>query len=268
MISRVKKIYGYYFPNKNPFSNAPYASEEEYMKIFNDALSKKYEKVREKCIDLGFTIDETYLNNLALSTQVVIKKSEINFQHGKLIYSILRNYIETKKYQNLIILETGTARGFSSICMSKALTDSKVNGKIYSIDYLPHNHAMYWNSISDHGGKLSRNDLLKNWEQEKNNIIFLEGKTKKILKKLDLERINFAFLDAAHTKKDVLHEFNYVKKRQINGDSIIFDDVTETAFPGVVEALNIIKQQGEYEIEVFNISKNRSIGIATKIIEK
>ena len=56
MISRVKKIYGYYFPNKNPFSNAPYASEEEYMKIFNDALSKNMKRLEKNVLIWGLLL--------------------------------------------------------------------------------------------------------------------------------------------------------------------------------------------------------------------
>ena len=44
------------------------------------------------------------------------------------------------------------------------------------------------------------------------------------LKTIDLKRINFAFLDAAHTFKDVIYEFNFVSKLQKSGDIIFFDD--------------------------------------------
>ena len=80
----------------------------------------------------GFDIDKDWLDNLALSTQVVIKKSKLNYQHGKILYATLRNFIEKYKYQNLTVFETGTSRGFSSICMSKAINDSHISGKIIS----------------------------------------------------------------------------------------------------------------------------------------
>jgi len=265
MISQIKKFKGYLFPNKNPHSKAPYASKEEYLQIYNKCINRRHEHVEKKCKELGYILDKKFINELALITQVVIKKTEINFQHGNIIYAVLMKYISQMKIKNIVILETGTAKGFSSVCMSKAINESSIEGKIYSVDFLPHNKKMYWNCILDFEGKHSRSTLLDNWNKETRNIEFLEGKTKKILKKLDLPRVNFAFLDAAHTKKDVIYEFNYLQKRQVRGDIIIFDDVTKNLFPGVISALNIIKNMGTYNIEFFEIAKYRRIAIATKI---
>ena len=63
-----------------------------------------------------------------------------------------------KKCNNINILETGTARGFSSIIMSRVLINKKVSkGSIYTLDILPHNVKMYWNCISDPiNGKVTR----------------------------------------------------------------------------------------------------------------
>ena len=75
---------------------------------------------------MGYSIDKEWLNKLALQTQIVIKKSPLNYAHGRVLYSLLRNYLRTnsKKLKGLNIVETGTARGFSSLYMAKALFDS------------------------------------------------------------------------------------------------------------------------------------------------
>ena len=56
-----------------------------------------------------------------------------------LLYSTLRNYLESQRKIGFVnIVETGTARGFSAICLSKALNDTKnVAGVIHTIDILP-----------------------------------------------------------------------------------------------------------------------------------
>ena len=66
--------------------------------------------------------------------------------------------MNTKNFsQKINIVETGTARGFSAICMSKALNDSKnIKGEIHTIDLLPVNKAMYWNIIDDNEKKKTR----------------------------------------------------------------------------------------------------------------
>ena len=49
-------------------------------------------------------------------------------------------YIKKKSiFLFLNILETGTARGFSSIVMAKVLTDIKQDGQINTIDIIPPN---------------------------------------------------------------------------------------------------------------------------------
>ena len=150
---------------------------------------------------MGYRINKKWFNNLVLTTQVSIKHSDLNFNHGRLLYSFLSNYINSEKEcDHFSIVETGTARGFSSLCMSKALIDNDRSGHIVTLDCLPHNEKMYWNSISDHDGKFTRQELLKNWDKELSKIIFIQGWTIESLSCLGLQRINFAFLDAQHTK--------------------------------------------------------------------
>ena len=83
--------------------------------------------------------------------------------------------------------------------------------------------------------------------------------------KKNKDRINFAFLDACHTENDVLKEYEFVAVRQMEGDIIIFDDVTPSMFPGVVKALKIIENKKQYKIKNFKISKHREIAIAEKL---
>ena len=52
---------------------------------------------------------------------------------------------------------------------------------------------MYWNCIKDSEGKKTFAELLKEWENELSNIIFVQGWTTETLKKMGINRINFAF---------------------------------------------------------------------------
>ena len=201
-----------------------------------------------------------------LTTKVSIKHSDLNFNHGRLLYSFLSNYINSEKEcDHFSIVETGTARGFSSLCMSKALIDNDRSGHIVTLDCLPHNEKMYWNSISDHDGKFTRQELLKKWDKELSKIIFIQGWTIESLSCLGLQRINFAFLDAQHTKNSVLSEFLFISKKQLKGDMIFFDDVTPGLFDGVCKAVEIIEKNYPYKIKRLNIDSNRSYAVATKI---
>ena len=256
------------FPNA-PFCKKPLAPKEVYLKLHKEAVSNRNKLIEKYEIDCGYSIPEEYINNLALYTQICIKKSKLNFQHGKLLYSALSKYINDKKstYSNekdpIIVFETGTARGFSSICMSKALIDNNVNGFITTIDCLSHNQRFFWNSINDCDGPKTREENLSLWEKELSRIVFIQGWTE-LINNIGLTRINFAFLDAQHTKNDVMFEFEYVSKRQKKGDIIIFDDVTPGLFDGVCEAINEIENNHSYEIKRIDCDKERGYAIALK----
>ncbi len=239
---------------------------EDYEKIHNITKNKKYidvDKLEEK---YQFKIDKNYFENLAFNTQVVIKKNEINYQHGRILYTYLSDYITRNKSSNnnINILETGTARGFSSICMSKALLDSNTNGKIFTIDILPHNVKMVWNCPKDLQQISSRGEILKDWIEELSNIIFLTGSSRNVLNNLFLNRVHFAFLDGLHTYSAVKCEFNYINERQISGDMIIFDDVVKNKYNGVVNLIDEVKKLNIYNIILLEISNFRTFAIATK----
>ncbi len=258
------KIIFMIFKVGHPFGIMKWADEETYFKIFKKVSNKNYPEIdnyEKKSIN---KIDLKWLNKLALQTQVVIKKSDINYQHGRILYSELCKYIQSNSIQNIIILETGTARGFSSLCMSKAIKDCKSNGEIHTIDILPNTKKIYWNSISDIDGKKTRLELLENWKDYTDIIRFHLGDSTKVLKNLNLDRVNFAFLDGSHNKKKVAIEFEWVMKRQIKGDVIIFDDYDPYNFKGIYDFVHHLEKQKTYKIFKLFSDKNRGYAIAYK----
>lgn len=165
--------------NNMPFGKEIRASRNEYLKIAEIARNKNYSEVDDFEKETGFRIDQDWYHELALHTQVVVKKSEINYVHGRLLYSLLSQFLEQAKYQLINILETGTARGFSSLCMAKALFDANRNGKIITFDVLPHNRKMYWNCIDDHNGLRSREELLGDYNMLiENYILYIQANTR------------------------------------------------------------------------------------------
>ena len=254
--------------NNQPLLTKPISNKQKYYDLWNKASLKQNPEVNQYETSTGYKIEKDWLNNLALRTQIVIKKNELNYAHGKILYSSLREYISENQgnLENIVILETGTARGFSSLCMAKALNDSKISGSILTFDVLPHTKKIYWNCITDHlEGPITRQELLEPWKQLVNNyIIFHQGYSNIELKKIGLQRINFAFLDGAHTYKDVLFEFNIIKKHQQKGDIIVFDDYNEKLFPGIVKAVNEISDNFGYEKKIIKSFNDRSYVVAKR----
>jgi len=245
------------------FGKKIWASKEQYLNLFETERVAVYPEIDILEKKIGYSINKDWLDNLALHTQVVIKKSKINYQHGRILYSYLRKYLYYNN--NIVILETGTSRGFSSLCMAKALYDSKKYGKIYTIDIIPNDLPMIWNCIDDHEKKKTRVELLSPWKHLLPYISFLHGKSKRVLHSLTLERINFAFLDAMHKWKDLHLEFKYVEKRQIKNDLIVFDDVTKGQFDEVIKYLKYIESLNKYKIKYLQSNSKRGYAICERL---
>ena len=239
-------------------------NREKYLEIFNKIKNKTYSNIDTYEKSKEFNLNKDWLDNLALKTQVVIKNSEINYQHGRILYSELSEYISQKNYF-FNIIETGTARGFSSICMAKALLDRKKDGKIFTVDILPHNKKIIWNCIEDFNGKSTRIELLNNWNKLFKYIEFKQGRSEKILKKIELDRIHFAFLDGAHNKKTVKYEFEWVAKRQLKNDIIVFDDYMMSQFNEIVQLVNEIEKKKLYFVKKIHSDPKRAYAIAYKL---
>jgi predicted O-methyltransferase YrrM len=264
-VSAVNKYANYRWYN-SPLTSSVNASREQYFEIANTAKSKKYELIDDFEKQKEFKINQDWYHELALHTQVVVKKSDICYVHGRLLYASLYKHIKENDLTNINIVETGTARGFSALCMAKAMEDANVEGKIITFDVLPHDTKMYWNCIDDHEGKKTRAELLKNYSDLLERYIFFhQGNTKIELPKVQIPRIHFAFLDSAHDYYYLMAEFKNVYDKQKKGDIIFFDDYTPKLFPGVVKAIDEICEKYKYSKKVITIGERRAYVIAQKL---
>ena len=249
----------------NPFGQKPLASRDEYLSIWKDAKNKIYPIIDEYEINMKYKIDSNWFHELALHTQVVIKESDICYQHGRILFSTLCNYIENNNIKNINILDIGTARGFSALVMASYLDNMNIAGEITTIDPLPHQHKMYWNCIDDLDGKKSRGEILANYNILLNRYInFLEGESHSAINELMYERIHFAFIDAIHEYENVMYEFNYITQLQKPGDIVIFDDYNNKLFPGVVKAVDEICKDYNYSKKVIIPNAQRGYVVAIK----
>ena len=151
--------------------------------------------------------------------------------------------------------------------MSRAIIDTKIKGKIDTIDILPHNQKMMWNSIHDHDGPLTRRQLLNPWSKEMKNINFIQDWSISYIdkQKNNLKRYNFAFLDAAHDFKSAYKEFLFVSKNQKKNDIIFFDDINETSFKDLFKIKKFLTENfKKYDFNFLKNTKNRSYFIANR----
>tara|TARA_Y100000817_G_scaffold200399_1_gene156826 strand:- start:687 stop:1517 length:831 start_codon:yes stop_codon:yes gene_type:complete len=240
----------------------PNITKKTYLNLWKEAKNRNYTdfyKTLDDDFDVNIMKSKEELDAIALNTQITIKKvSKMLYLHGFVLYAALRKYIkDNPNIQHINIVETGTARGFSALCMAKALDDCNKSGTVYTIDILPNNVSMYWNCICDFDGRNTRPGLLKPWKSIVDKyIVFKTGDTKKLLQSLKLDRIHFSFLDARHNYPYLSYEMNWVKKYQQKGDIIICDDYTiyndgRLQFPGITRAIDEFISKKEYDHKIY-----------------
>jgi len=228
-----------------------------YLQLFNFAKNYNHSyflhKIKE---EFGFLFDKSEIDNLALQLQITQKKSRPLYLHGYLISSALEKFIQENKSKlnKVNILETGTARGFSSVIMSKILEKNNIIGIVNTLDLIPHHKKVFGNCFPAVKAQrhLSRAEILKPYQNLVNKYIrFYDGDSMETLNNLNLERIHFAFLDGHHIYSYVKFELEYVCKRQISGDIIVCDDYTKEQFPEIVKAVDEFIKKGLYDYKIF-----------------
>jgi predicted O-methyltransferase YrrM len=267
-VQKFSENWAAHYWHRDPFGSAPRANRETYLALWNAERDASYPESDAYEQKTTFVIDQKWLHDLALHTQIVIKKSPLCYQHGRILYSCLRAYVahaRDKGKTSLTILETGTARGFSSLVMAKALQEENMDGRVITFDLLPHDRLMYWNCIDDHEGRKTRRQLLKPWKDLADRyLIFVESDSRIGLQKTITGNIDFAFLDGAHTYRDVMDEFSLVAARQDKGNIIVFDDYNTTLFPGLVKAVDEGCVRLNYTKEIIRARGDRAYVIAQK----
>ena len=78
-------------------------------------------------------------------------------------------------------------------------------------------------------------DLLKKF---KSNISLIKGNSNIILKKIDMSKIDYVFLDGGHEYQTVKNDLNCCREVIINGGTVLCDDYDLTYAPGVKKAID------------------------------
>jgi hypothetical protein len=252
----------------NPFGVHPAEiTRQTYLDLAAEVQGRAYPAFLEAVnAEFGFLPEKAFIDELALATQVVVKKSQLLYMHGYLLYDALRNYLHVHPELHAVnILETGTAGGFSALCMAKALADADRAGKIITLDVLHARKPLYWNYIHDTEGQQTRLQLLEPWQELLDHyVIFLRGCTDIALSQLEWPRVHFAFLDSGHDYTTLQMELAYVRARQQSGDVVVCDDYTPAHFPGVVRAVDEFLADGTYTGQPFMVDEQRGYMVMRK----
>ena len=78
-------------------------------------------------------------------------------------------------------------------------------------------------------------DLLKKFS---NNVSLIKGNSNVILKKIDMSKIDYVFLDGGHDYQTVKNDLNCCREVIVNGGTVLCDDYDLSYAPGVKKAIN------------------------------
>jgi predicted O-methyltransferase YrrM len=94
---------------------------------------------------------------------------------------------------------------------------------------------------------LAVTSLLKKF---KNNIHLIQGNSNKLLKKIDMSKIDYVFLDGGHAYETVKNDLNYSKPALDNNGTILCDDYNLSYAPGVKQAIDEFIENNDVKSEI------------------
>lgn len=173
-----------------------------------------------KSLEVEVPDDEEFLK-LSKMTPMYPENKElhiINYERGMLLYSIVA------KYKPLNILEIGTAKGYSALCMAWAMDDYDIPGTIHTID--PTLDTKFEIVIDDNTHVLSVPQLWDRFASDKwlSKIKPFSGYSGEVMGKFKFPKIDFAYIDGHHVFEAVEHDFYAFLDISSDDFRILFDD--------------------------------------------
>ena len=149
-------------------------------------------------------------------------------EHGLLLYKLIREHSNTSR--PIVVLDVGTARGFSAMTMARAITDGGLSGHVYTVDIDDHHKSLNWHAAKHEaddplaGLRMTRAEIWDKWFDEDAEIMPIIGKSTEVLKDWKYGHIDLAFLDGSHAYGDVKRELTLLDALVAKDGAIVVDD--------------------------------------------
>ena len=95
-------------------------------------------------------------------------------------------------------------------------------------------------------------DLLKRFKE---NIHLIKGNSNTVLKKIDMSKIDYVFLDGGHDYETVKNDLNCCSEVIDNNGTILCDDYNLSYAPGVKKAIDEFVEVKNYSFEILHNSR-------------
>ena len=84
----------------------------------------------------------------------------------------------------------------------------------------------------------------------KNNIHLIKGNSNKVLKKIDMSKIDYVFLDGGHEYNTVLNDLNCCYEVVNNNRIVLCDDYDLSSAPGVKKAIDEFVKENKFNCSI------------------
>ena len=213
----------------NPFT------AEQYREAFTRAQAIDYPTVDALEARTGYALDRARLDHAAAVLCCPIKAKPPHWQHGRVLYALLRRELETI-VGAVRVLDIGTSKGFSALCLRWALLDADRQGVVHSVDVMPPGARLRRNTPVELDGLKTLAEILAPWPEAR-DIVCVESTGIDWLARHP-NRVQVAFVDGKHTTEVVHTEGMLLAGRQETGDLVVFDDCQMPAVRAAVRRLD------------------------------
>ena len=167
------------------------------------------------------------------------ENSIINFERGMLLYALIT------KIKPKTVLEIGTAEGYSTLCMAWAMTENKIEGKIFTVDPKSHQQAIERRIKINENDEpinmiLSTDELWNKFASQEwiDKIEVITGYSEEVLKSKQFPEIEFCYIDGSHVYEAVKHDFYAFLQTASENFSLLFDDYTTNENKDVAKVIH------------------------------
>ena len=199
-------------------------------------MTMKYKKYFRKTSLKQKGIGENFLKEVA--SKKPKNFLEIGVFHGvtarnicELLYSIHKNDF---KYVGLDLF------GENDENLSEIIPNTKFNNPLKKIYF---KYILRQNPYS----LKAVESLLKKFEH---NVHLIKGNSNNLLKKMDISKIDYVFLDGGHAFETVSNDLNYSKLVLENNGTILCDDYNLSYAPGVKQAIDKFIEENNFRSEI------------------
>lgn len=174
--------------------------------------------IQEKLKDMGIYIEDIVMGDFDVIGEYTAKKNRTqdkqsyktagcffrpNYERGILMYYL------TRKEEFNSVLEIGFGRGYSTLCMAKAMCDHGIDGKITTVD--PNLNEEFLNQLT----KIFPGE----WFQK---IDFVRSTSDDYYNNNPDKKFDFVYIDGDHRYEAVKNDWAYAKKSF--NKNVLFDD--------------------------------------------